>query len=153
MPSSIWRANGADGAGRRNHKERLCQSRWAITQKLVDLIHASATPPSVLIGSATRLLRRDHGRRCRREDEPPHNEFTHKLCARWEQIACRAPERPDPSACCVPALSGARRKADFEGMVSPPFRLGLSGPVGNGRQYLALDSHRRYGQRHPVAAG
>ncbi len=33
------------------------------------------------------------------EDEPPHNEFTHKLCARWEQIACRA--QSDQTRVCL----------------------------------------------------
>ena len=34
-------------------KQRLCNSRWQITQRLVDLFHASETPPQVLIsGSA-----------------------------------------------------------------------------------------------------
>ena len=44
----------ADKRWTHEQKERLCQSRWNITQKLVDLINASDTPPSVLIsGSAT----------------------------------------------------------------------------------------------------
>lgn len=33
------------------------------------------------------------------EEEPPHNEFTHKLCARWEQIACEA--QSDKTRVCL----------------------------------------------------
>lgn len=44
----------ADKRWTTEQKDRLCQSRWRITQKLADLINASESPPSVLIsGSAT----------------------------------------------------------------------------------------------------
>lgn len=33
------------------------------------------------------------------EEEPPHNEFTHKLCACWEEIACRA--QSDKTRVCL----------------------------------------------------
>ncbi len=126
----------ADKRWTSQQKERLCQSRWAITQKLVDLIHASATPPSVLISGSATGYYGDLGDVVVTEDEPPHNEFTHKLCARWEQIACRA--QSDQTRVCllrtgvVPAPQGG-----ILGKMVPPFRLGLGGPVGNGRQYLA----------------
>ncbi len=60
--------------------------------------------------------------------------YAYKLCARWNRLPV-VRRRPNPSACCcVPALS-RRRKAVLGKVVS--FRLGLGGPVGNGRQYLA----------------
>ena len=44
----------ADKRWTEQQKQRLCNSRWQITQRLVDLFKASNTPPSVLIsGSAT----------------------------------------------------------------------------------------------------
>lgn len=89
----------ADKRWTSQQKERLCQSRWAITQKLVDLIHASATPPSVLISGSATGYYGDLGDVVVTEDEPPHNEFTHKLCARWEQIACRA--QSDQTRVCL----------------------------------------------------
>ena len=43
----------ADKRWTAQQKERLCQSRWSITQKLADLINASETPPAAFIyGSA-----------------------------------------------------------------------------------------------------
>ena len=80
----------ADKRWTHEQKERLCQSRWNITQKLVDLINASDTPPSVLISGSATGYYGDLGEVVVTEEEPPHNEFTHKLCARWEEIACRA---------------------------------------------------------------
>ena len=44
----------ADKRWTAEQKQRLCHSRWDLTQRLVGLFHASDTPPSVLIsGSAT----------------------------------------------------------------------------------------------------
>ncbi len=71
-------------------KQRLCESRWKITQRLSDLIQASETPPSVLISGSAAGYYGDLGEVVVTEEEPPHNEFTHKLCSRWEQIACTA---------------------------------------------------------------
>ena len=39
----------ADKRWTAEQKQRLCHSRWDLTQRLVGLIHASDTPPSVLI--------------------------------------------------------------------------------------------------------
>ena len=96
----------ADKRWTAEQKQRLCHSRWDITQKLVTLINASDAPPAVLISGSAAGYYGDLGEVVVTEEEPPHNEFTHKLCARWEQIA-------------------------------PAFKLGLGGPIGSGRQYLA----------------
>lgn len=70
------------------------------------------------------------------EEEPPHNEFTHKLCARWEQIACGA--QSDNTRVCLLRTGVVLAPAGgILGKMVPPFRLGLGGPIGNGRQYLA----------------
>ncbi len=61
-----------------------------MTQQLVDLFAASSQPPGVFISGSAAGYYGDLGEVVVTEDEPPHNEFTHKLCARWEQIACGA---------------------------------------------------------------
>jgi NAD dependent epimerase/dehydratase family enzyme len=44
----------ADKRWTEQQKQRLCESRWQITEQLVSLIHASSNPPQFLIsGSAT----------------------------------------------------------------------------------------------------
>ncbi|MEB0951401.1 TIGR01777 family oxidoreductase [Citrobacter sedlakii] len=117
------------------HKERLCQSRWRITQKLADLINASETPPSVLISGSATGYYGDLGEVVVTEEEPPHNEFTHKLCARWEQIACTA-QSDRTRVCLLRTGVVLAPKGGILGKMVPPFRLGLGGPIGNGRQYL-----------------
>lgn len=126
----------ADKRWTTEQKDRLCQSRWRITQKLADLINASETPPSVLISGSATGYYGDLGEVVVTEEEPPHNEFTHKLCARWEQIACKA-QSDKTRVCLLRTGVVLAPKGGILGKMVPPFRLGLGGPIGNGRQYLA----------------
>ncbi len=117
-------------------KQRLCNSRWQITQKLVDLFHASEPPPAVLISGSAAGYYGDLGEVVVTEEEPPHNEFTHKLCARWEQIACGA--QSDRTRVCLLRTGVVfSPKGGILAKMLPVFRLGLGGPIGSGRQYLA----------------
>ena len=117
-------------------KQRLCDSRWQITQRLVDLIKASERPPSVLVSGSAVGYYGDLGEVVVPEDEPPHNEFTHKLCARWEQIAAGA-STPQTRVCLLRTGAVLAPNGGMLGKLLPLFRLGLGGPIGSGRQYLA----------------
>ncbi len=126
----------ADKRWTEQQKQRLCESRWSITQKLVELIRTSDTPPQVLISGSAVGYYGDLGEVVVSEDDPPHNEFTHKLCARWEQIACGA--QSDRTRVCLLRTGVVfAPKGGILGKMLPLFRLGLGGPVGNGRQYMA----------------
>ncbi|VTM51198.1 cell division inhibitor [Klebsiella quasipneumoniae] len=70
------------------------------------------------------------------EEEPPHNEFTHKLCARWEQIACEA-QSERTRVCLLRTGVVLAPRGGILGKMTPAFKLGLGGPIGSGRQYLA----------------
>ena len=117
-------------------KQKLCDSRWAITQRLSELIQASETPPAVLISGSATGYYGDLGEVVVTEEEPPHNEFTHKLCARWEQIASSA-QSDRTRVCLLRTGVVLARSGGILGKMVPPFKLGLGGPIGNGRQYLA----------------
>ena len=117
-------------------KARLCDSRWQITQRLVTLFKSSEAPPGVFISGSAAGYYGDLGEVVVTEEEPPHNEFTHKLCSRWEQIACEA--QSDATRVCL-LRTGVVLAPDggILAKMAPPFRLGLGGPIGSGRQYLA----------------
>ena len=70
------------------------------------------------------------------EEEPPHNAFTHKLCAQWERIACAA-QSDRTRVCLLRTGVVLAPKGGILAKMLPPFRLGLGGPIGNGRQYMA----------------
>ena len=71
----------ADKRWTEEQKQLLCSSRWTLTEKLVELIRNSHTPPSVLISGSAVGYYGDLGEVVVTEEEPPHNEFPHKLCA------------------------------------------------------------------------
>ena len=126
----------ADKRWNEEQKQRLSNSRWQITQRLVELFKASEHPPQVLISGSACGYYGDLGEVVVTEEEPPHNEFTHKLCARWEQLACEA--QSDRTRVCL-LRTGVVLAPDggILGKLLPLFRLGLGGPIGTGRQYLA----------------
>lgn len=126
----------ADKRWTESQKQRLCQSRWQITERLVELYKASQTPPSVFISGSAAGYYGDLGEVVVNEDEPPHNEFTHKLCARWEQIACGA-QSEQTRVCLLRTGVVLAPKGGILAKLLPIFRLGLGGPMGDGRQYLA----------------
>lgn len=116
-------------------KQLLCDSRWQITMRLVELIKASSTPPAVLISGSATGFYGDTGDLVVTEDDPGHAEFTHELCARWEQLALNA--QSDRTRVCLlrtgvvlAGKGGALEKMKL------PFKLGIGGPLGNGKQYL-----------------
>jgi len=100
------------------------------------MFKASQTPPSVLISGSAAGYYGDLGEVVVTEDEPPHNEFTHKLCSRWEQIACGA-QSENTRVCLLRTGVVLAPKGGILAKLLPLFRAGLGGPVGNGRQYLA----------------
>lgn len=126
----------ADKRWTESQKQRLCQSRWQITERLVEMFKASQTPPSVFISGSAAGYYGDLGEVVINEDEPPHNEFTHKLCARWEQIACGA-QSEHTRVCLLRTGVVLAPKGGILAKLLPIFRLGLGGPMGDGRQYLA----------------
>ena len=126
----------ADKRWTEEQKQRLCNSRWHITQKLVELFAASTQPPALLISGSAAGYYGDLGEVVVTEEEPPHNEFTHKLCARWEQIACEA-QSEHTRVCLLRTGVVLAPKGGILGKMVPPFKLGLGGPIGTGRQYLA----------------
>ncbi|WP_455813457.1 TIGR01777 family oxidoreductase [Pseudomonas graminis] len=116
-------------------KQLLCDSRWQITQRLVALIQASSTPPAVLISGSATGFYGDTGDLVVTEDDPGHAEFTHELCARWEQLALMA--QSDRTRVCLlrTGVVLSERGGALEKM-KLPFKLGIGGPLGNGKQYL-----------------
>lgn len=116
-------------------KERLCQSRWALTEQLATLINNSAIPPSVLISGSAVGYYGDQGQAVVTEDEPPLPEFTHQLCQRWESLALQA-QSAHTRVCLLRTGVVLAAKGGALAKMLPPFRFGLGGPIGDGRQYL-----------------
>jgi len=118
-------------------KERIQTSRWQTTQKLVSLMQASAQPPRVFIsGSAIGYYGRQGQEPVTETRGVPHNEFSHELCARWEQIANSAAST-DTRVCLLRTGVVLAKHGGALKKMLPPFYFGLGGPIGNGEQMMS----------------
>lgn len=117
-------------------KERICHSRWQITEQLVEKLRAGSNPPGVLIsGSAVGFYGRQ-GDTLVDEDTHPHPEFSHDVCARWEELARRA-DTEQTRVCCIRLGVVLGAEGGALAKMLPSYRFGMGGPIGSGKQYMS----------------
>ncbi|WP_259049842.1 TIGR01777 family oxidoreductase [Klebsiella sp. BIGb0407] len=126
----------ADKRWTTSQKERLCQSRWHITEQLVALFKASRCPPGVFISGSAIGYYGNQGPEIITETTVPQDEFTHRLCQQWEDIAMQA-QTAMTRVCLLRTGVVLARDGGALSKMCLPFRLGLGGHLGNGHQYLA----------------
>ncbi|WP_394146311.1 TIGR01777 family oxidoreductase [Vibrio atypicus] len=126
----------ADKRWSKKQKQEICDSRWKLTEKIVDLIHASTSPPSVFIsGSAVGYYGDQQEHPFDEALHVHHESFPHHVCSKWENIANRA--RSESTRVCI--LRTGIVLAPEGGALSKmllPYKCGLGGPVGSGKQYM-----------------
>ena len=116
-------------------KQQLCESRWLITERLASLIKASTTPPAVFISGSATGYYGDTGELVLNEDDPGHDEFTHTLCAHWEALAQSA-DGEKTRVCLLRTGVVLTKEGGALSKMKLPFKLGIGGPIGSGRQYM-----------------
>ncbi|HCH69915.1 MAG TPA: TIGR01777 family protein [Colwellia sp.] len=118
-------------------KDNICQSRWNITQHLVELISQAKNPPSVFIsGSAIGIYGRQNKQPINESFEDFHHEFTHHVCSEWENIALSAATNKTRVAILRTGIVLAKKSGALGKMI-PPFKLGLGGKIGDGEQMMS----------------
>ncbi len=125
----------ADKRWTKEQKQKLCDSRWKVTERLATLINASQNPPTVFVSGSAIGYYGDQRQALVPEDEPPNKQFTWQLCERWEALALAA--ESDRTRVCLlrTGVVLAKRGGALAKMVLP-FRAGLGGPLGDGQQYM-----------------
>lgn len=115
-------------------KQRICESRWHITQQLADLINASSNKPSVFIsGSAIGIYGRQGDTPINEDFNDFHEEFSREVCAKWEDIANKA----DTRVCILRTGVVLEEEGGALAKMLMPFRLGLGGPISDGKQFMS----------------
>jgi uncharacterized protein (TIGR01777 family) len=118
------------------YKRRLLDSRVQGTRLLVETLLSLSRPPSVLVSASAIGFYGDRGAEILREESPPGTGFLPDLCRQWEQAAQPASKRG--IRVVIPrigvVLSG--RGGALAKMLLP-FRLGLGGKIGTGRQFMS----------------
>ncbi|CAM3878645.1 TIGR01777 family oxidoreductase [Rheinheimera salexigens] len=118
-------------------KQLLCQSRWQLTEQLYQAIASAETAPKVLIsGSAIGYYGAQQQQIIDEDYSHLHADFSHTLCQRWEQIALQASSTYTRVCLLRTGIVLAKHGGALQRMLLP-FKLGLGGKLGNGRQYMA----------------
>lgn len=117
-------------------KEVICNSRWKTTERIVDLIHASTTPPEVFISGSAVGYYGDQQQHAFDESLHVHNDgFPYTVCAKWEQIALRA-RSEQTRVCLLRTGLVLSPRGGALGKMLLPYKLGLGGSIGLGKQYM-----------------
>lgn len=116
-------------------KQLLRESRIEFTQSLVEWMGQQTYKPKTFISGSAIGFYGSQSDEVLNEDSEAAPGFTHSLCADWEQSALDA-ERFGVRVCVIRTgivlgHGGALAK------MSLPFKLGLGGPIGAGRQWMS----------------
>lgn len=126
----------ADRPWTRKRKMLLWDSRITLTEQLLTWLERREQKPAVLISGSAVGWYGDGGERELDEASAPVSEdFASRLCIAWEETAQRAQAL---GIRVVLVRTGLVLAADG-GMMQrllPPFKLGMGGPIGGGRQWM-----------------
>lgn len=125
----------ADQPWTKARRRFLWDSRVALTEQLVAGLARRAQKPAVLISGSAVGWYGDTGERLVTEEQPAGTDFASELCGAWEDAAHTASELGIRVVCVRTGLVLAKQ-GGFLSKLLPAFRLGLGGPLGNGKQWM-----------------
>ncbi|MBL9091359.1 MAG: TIGR01777 family oxidoreductase [Planctomycetaceae bacterium] len=125
----------AEGRWTPEKKRLLRESRTTGTANLVRGLAACAARPAVLVSASAVGYYGSRGDEVLTEDKPPADDFLGEICVAWEREAAKAETLGIRVASArigivLGAGGGALKK------MLPPFKLGLGGRIGDGKQYM-----------------
>ena len=125
----------------RRHKARILDSRVRGTRLLSETLAGLDPPPHTLVSASAIGIYGDRGDEALAEQSPPGHGFLPEVCRAWEGATEPAARAGIRVAHLRMGLVLSRRGGALARMLLP-FRLGLGGVVGSGRQFwswVALD--------------
>ena len=127
----------ADGRWSDARKDVICQSRWQLTEAIASKILNATKPPHTLINaSAVGFYGRQSAERIDETFSTFYPEFSHDVCARWENLANRC--RSEQTRVCVLRIGIVlSEKGGALSKMLPAFKLGLGGKIGSGTQMMS----------------
>ena len=116
-------------------KRRIRDSRVLGTRNLVEGMRRQSTPPRVLIGASAVGYYGDRGEEQLDETSAPGRGFLSEVCQDWEHEYRKAADAGIRVAMVRIGVVLSPTGGALEKML-PPFRLGLGGRLGSGRQWF-----------------
>ena len=96
--------------------------------------------PKTLVNASAIGYYGPHGDEELAEDSPPGSDFLADVCVKWEQAA-RGAEAAGVRCALVRIGVVLDKKGGALGQMWTPFRMGLGGPVGDGKQWMSWIHH------------
>ncbi len=117
----------------KKHMRNVYESRILTTRKLTDAMHLMAIPPHTLISASAVGIYPETGVHDERSKAVADN-FLGKVCHDWEEAASMVPSGCRSVLLRFGVVLG--RDGGALKQMAPPFKLGLGGRIGNGRQMM-----------------
>ncbi len=143
-------------------KQLMVDSRLQGTRNVVQALARQPVGgdgrPKVLVNASAIGYYGPHADEELTEDSPPGHDFLAKLCVDWEKEA-RDAEASGVRCALVRIGVVLDREGGALAQLLTPFKMGVGGPVGNGRQYMSWIHHQDMtgllllGLDHPEARG
>ncbi len=126
----------AEGRWTEEKKKRIRESRVKGTRLLGDALANLSNPPKTFISASAIGYYGDRGDEVLTEKSEPGKDFLSEVCVEWEQATALAAEKGIRVVNCrfgiiLDATGGALAK------MLPPFRMGVGGKVGSGKQWMS----------------
>jgi uncharacterized protein len=137
--------NIAGGRWTADRKHRILESRRRGTSLLVDSLSRLSAPPRVLISASAIGYYGNRGEEVLKENSSPGQGFLADVCREWEEAAGPAAQKGIRLVMARTGLVLSSAGGVLSRIVLP-YRMGLGGRIGNGRQYMswiALDDLTR----------
>ena len=116
-------------------RAKLVGSRVDLTRRLVDAITLAPRSPRVLISGSAVGYYGNSNDELITEDTVPANDFLGQLCRDWERAALRA-EAAGVRVVLLRTGIVLGRDGGVLAKLLLPFRLGVGGPIGSGKQHM-----------------
>ncbi len=117
-------------------KQLIRDSRIGLTEHLITCIARMNVKPELLISGSAIGYYGDQGDTVLTEQSTPYEDFSQQLCADWETTAKEA-EQFGVRVCLIRTGLVIADGGGFLQRMLPPFRLGLGGRLGDGRQWMS----------------
>jgi len=117
-------------------KQRIRDSRVAGTRVLAGALAAADRPPSVLVCASAIGYYGDRGEELLHEKSGPGHGFLADVCRAWEDAAAPARDAGIRVAHLRTGVVLSARGGALAQML-PPFKMGVGGILGDGRQYMS----------------
>jgi uncharacterized protein (TIGR01777 family) len=119
----------------RKYKREIVDSRINSTRTLVTAMAAAKNPPKVFVSGSASGIYGDCGNQLLTEESPKGTGFLSDLASEWEQEALKAPA--GVRVILARTTMVMSKQLGALGRLIPLIKLGIGGPLGNGKQWWA----------------